>query len=1004
MTRRGSAILIVLGILAVLAAVAVTALAFLRQEVSAGTFARDRDAAVRAARAGIRHAVAAARVYAADRAVSDPADPIWAAGVAGSLGATYDGGADSYAARIFDAASRVYINGGATAEGHRLLANLAEIASGGDPAKGTQAADALAGKAWRTEDEVKAALAGILDGDPAANFLSWVSFAAWEDPKALKFADEAAYRDLATTIVDPAARPLHPLPTDFSSVADLRAGILPGRAAPADLRGDSPYAPRAPVNVNLAPREVLQALLMNLRACVFYRGIGDASTASLQAGFDDFPEVTTPVSRDLAKGIADEIVFQRAAAPFRDFPDFETFLAGLVAKPGLGLSAIDAEVILAALDPEPYLAKWNPDAPLARAVDKSDVISGTTEICFGPPGVFGIEAAGTVRSASGEALAAAALREYVRAHETLRLSAQRDLKTGASFDKTASFPEAGAESDPSKGSVVSGAVGLAAQEVAGATRYATNADDVAAGGASPSGASADGNSVPAGAGPGASLGEPKKLPHTAGGGPQTILEGRGPSEGTDGLRDGLLLVDAVLGNGASGPHLGTFASYPDLPATATFQFWVKPTWPSPPARDRAIVETKYYRLRAKATGSFELDYSWKKDGPPPTEGDETTAVGLLSGAAPAWSHVALVHESGSPGAKLTVYGDGTPLGVFPPEADRYLIALRSPPGTATVFGGVQAGAGTVGQARDENLGATIDRVRLTPSVVSFGAAPARFEAVGTWTRTCNEVAAGERVGTVHADVRGAGGSLKVEASADGGATWAVVRPEDGSDPPAPQDFPATTAAGAFRVRATLSAPPDGRATPFLRAVRLTILREPETILSYEVPSGAPGANFAPLASVSVSATGGCYDGTCPAPSGANDGSSSGPGEFWSGASFSSAGWVELDFPKAYAMSRIRVFSQFWPAEIYGSDTWIDFSISVSPDGISWTVVRPATPGTNKLGASGWAREEATFASQPVRAIRVDITNSTGPPGHVWRTAIREIEAGASDLPLHSWGQ
>jgi hypothetical protein len=35
---------------------------------------------------------------------------------------------------------------------------------------------------------------------------------------------------------------------------------------------------------------------------------------------------------------------------------------------------------------------------------------------------------------------------------------------------------------------------------------------------------------------------------------------------------------------------------------------------------------------------------------------------------------------------------------------------------------------------------------------------------------------------------------------------------------------------------------------------------------------------------------------------------------------------------------------------------------------------------------------------------VDITNSTGVATHLWRTAIREIEAGDANLPLNSWGK
>ncbi len=165
-----------------------------------------------------------------------------------------------------------------------------------------------------------------------------------------------------------------------------------------------------------------------------------------------------------------------------------------------------------------------------------------------------------------------------------------------------------------------------------------------------------------------------------------------------------------------------------------------------------------------------------------------------------------------------------------------------------------------------------------------------------------------------------------------------------------------------------------------------------------------GQNVAPLATVSVSATGDCYLGVCPTASGINDGNAYPPGAFWSGASGSSTGWVLLTLDQTYTLSKIRVFSQYWDVSVYGVEGGLEYSVSVSTDNSNWTVVHPASFALKKTVNVAWAREDINFAPQSVRYIKVDIVNSTGVSGHIWRTGIEEIEAGDANLPLHSWGE
>jgi hypothetical protein len=170
------------------------------------------------------------------------------------------------------------------------------------------------------------------------------------------------------------------------------------------------------------------------------------------------------------------------------------------------------------------------------------------------------------------------------------------------------------------------------------------------------------------------------------------------------------------------------------------------------------------------------------------------------------------------------------------------------------------------------------------------------------------------------------------------------------------------------------------------------------------PANPNGQNIAPLATVTVSATGSCYQGTCPVAAGVKDGSTNGPGAFWSGADQSSTGWVKLTLDQVYMLSKIRVFSQYWDASVYGTEGGLEYSVLVSLDGSNWTVVCPASFALKKTVDNSTAREDISFTPRSVRYIKVDITNSTGVATHLWRTAIREIEAGDANLPLNSWGK
>ncbi|MFC1587605.1 PilX N-terminal domain-containing pilus assembly protein [Planctomycetota bacterium] len=85
------------------------------------------------------------------------------------------------------------------------------------------------------------------------------------------------------------------------------------------------------------------------------------------------------------------------------------------------------DVILANLDPNTMSNDFNPDQCVMRLTDKADLEVYTTEACFEPTGVFGIESQGTVTSSTGEVLARVQANCLVQLFGFKRLTTQKDL-------------------------------------------------------------------------------------------------------------------------------------------------------------------------------------------------------------------------------------------------------------------------------------------------------------------------------------------------------------------------------------------------------------------------------------------------------------------------------------------------------------------------------------------------------------------------------------------------
>ena len=165
---------------------------------------------------------------------------------------------------------------------------------------------------------------------------------------------------------------------------------------------------------------------------------------------------------------------------------------------------------------------------------------------------------------------------------------------------------------------------------------------------------------------------------------------------------------------------------------------------------------------------------------------------------------------------------------------------------------------------------------------------------------------------------------------------------------------------------------------------------------------ADDGNVAKNAKVSVSATGSCYYETCPSAAGIIDSTDTDIGSFWSGANFSGNEWAKLTLDQEYLLSKIRVYSQYWPIEVYKTEGCLRYKVEVSTDDSNWQIVSDEAWACERLNDEHHVKKEITFTPQAVKYIKVTVTNSTGVSSHLWRSGIQEIKAGDSNLLLDSW--
>jgi hypothetical protein len=433
---RGSALLLALGVLALLAGFAVALLAVVRLERRAsGSWVDGRRAGL-VAEAGVHRALVelsstfseplATRLapwtyldangdfahgiplLGAPRCSLEDGTTLLENGtslpISGHMGGTYDAGGDVYTLKVLDVTSQIDLND-ERPDLARMLDTLGRAIGDHlqkkDPVRGRGAAIVAARELvgrFSSKRELEPVLSRDQKGnsDPQQGALDWklladfVTVDGWQDPAARR-------------LLGPAERP---------------PGGDPSLPAFASER-------RCPINVNGAPKPTLVALFAGVKS-----------------------EASEPVSYDTAGDIADRIVARRKSpdpteGPFRDVVELDDFVLGLAA-PGSRprLTQEQAEALVADLDPNVTIEELNPDALERLPVTKGELEYRTTDATVISHGRFEVTSVGRLLE-KGAIVAEAVRVAIVRAYEVARHTTQGDFDgsaLAATSENCPSFP------------------------------------------------------------------------------------------------------------------------------------------------------------------------------------------------------------------------------------------------------------------------------------------------------------------------------------------------------------------------------------------------------------------------------------------------------------------------------------------------------------------------------------------------------------------------------------
>ncbi|MEW6027405.1 MAG: hypothetical protein AB1599_08955 [Planctomycetota bacterium] len=357
-------------------------------------------------------------------------------GYSGELTRTYAEGRDIYTLKITDCHSQIYLNG--EDDGSRqLLNNLGVILRVSPDIPGNALGNYIFEKRNKKplrRFTVKEELESILPKPVYEKIKPYVTL----------------YGQADTSVIKPPSRRLNEGAEIFSWK----------QLIPDDLALEE----RNPININTAPKPVLMAALANLEGLYLQQGPGDeAKLDNIKDVFSNTLEkphgrigppglsigklksvnLRMPENTNIIEAIAERIIEERTVSPFLEWQAFnkfcdvliqEEFFGDISSPEGYELAQARADLIKANANPNTLLNKFNPDRVVNRLLDKSDLVTYTTEFCFIPRGYFEVESQGMVlRPALGGEMIPEAdylTRGVARVYEIHSQTTQADFSKG----------------------------------------------------------------------------------------------------------------------------------------------------------------------------------------------------------------------------------------------------------------------------------------------------------------------------------------------------------------------------------------------------------------------------------------------------------------------------------------------------------------------------------------------------------------------------------------------
>ena len=331
-------------------------------------------------------------------------------GYSGELTKTYVDGNDIYTLKVTDCHSQIYVNGDDDGT-KQLLNNLGVILHISSDVPGEALGNYIFEKRSKKPFRrftVKEELAGILPKPVYEKIRPYVTLYGQADNKVIKPPRQRLKEG-----------------TEIFSWKQI---------TPDDLIREE----RHPININTAAKPVLMAVLANLEGIYLHQWLSDDEIAKMENVKEVFSNtlekphgkleppglsigklkvvnLKIPENIHIIETIAERIIEERTNSPFLEWQAFnkfcdilvqEEFFGDISSPEGYELAQARADLIKANVNPNTLLNKFNPDRIINRLLDKSDLVTYTTEFCFTPRGYFEVESEGMVLrpSISGEML------------------------------------------------------------------------------------------------------------------------------------------------------------------------------------------------------------------------------------------------------------------------------------------------------------------------------------------------------------------------------------------------------------------------------------------------------------------------------------------------------------------------------------------------------------------------------------------------------------------------